>query len=160
MVRSIGADHVIDYTKEDFTKSKQRYDLVLDMVGNHALSEYRRVLNPEGIFVIVGGPDGHWIGPLASPIKAFMLSPFVSQEFVMILAELNKEDLTILRDRMQAGKVTPVIDRRYRLSEVPAAVSGRTTRSRKSSDTFAIERCRVPSLQTPEARPPRGGRAE
>lgn len=122
MVRSIGADYVIDYTQEDFTKSEQRYDLIVDMVGNHALLEYKRVLNPEGIFVIVGGPDGKWLGPLASPIKALMLSPFVSQEFGMMLAELNQEDLTILRDLMQAGKVTPVIDRRYRLSEVPAAI--------------------------------------
>jgi NADPH:quinone reductase-like Zn-dependent oxidoreductase len=123
MVRSIGADHVIDYTREDFTKNGQRYDLILDNVGNHSLLEYRRVLNPKGIFVIVGGQnDGRWIGPMAAPIKASLLSPFVSQEFVMILAELNKEDLTIVRDLMQAGKVTPVIDRRYKLSEVPAAI--------------------------------------
>ena len=124
MVRSLGADHVIDYTQEDFTKSAQRYDLILDNVGNHSLLEYRRVLNPRGIFVIVGGPDeGRWIGPMTSPIKASLLSPFVSQKFVMILAELNKEDLTVLRDLMQAGKVTPVIDRRYKLSEVPEAIA-------------------------------------
>jgi NADPH:quinone reductase-like Zn-dependent oxidoreductase len=123
MVRSIGADHVIDYTQEDFTKGGQRYDLILDTVGNHSLLEYKRVLNPNGIFVIVGGPNnGQWIGPIATPIKALMLSPFVSQKFVPLLAELNKEDLTIMRDLMQTGKVTPVIDRRYRLSEVPAAI--------------------------------------
>ena len=123
MVRSIGADHVIDYTQEDFTKGGQRYDLILDTVGNHSLLEYRRVLTPKGIFVIVGGPNsGQWIGPLATPIKALMLSPFVSQKFVPFLAELNKEDLTIMRDLMQTGKVKPVIDRRYRLSEVPEAI--------------------------------------
>ena len=123
MVRSIGADHVIDYTQEDFTTAGQRYDLILDTVGNHSLLEYRRVLNPKGIFVIVGGPNnGQWIGPLVTPIKALMLSPFVSQKFVPFLAELNKEDLTVMRDLMQAGKVTPVIDRRYKLSEVPAAI--------------------------------------
>ncbi len=123
MVRSIGADHVIDYTQEDFTNSEQRYDLILDNVGSHPLLEYRRVLNPKGIVVVVGGPsNGQWIGPMANPIKAVVLSPFVGQKFVMLLAELNKEDLTILRDLMQAGKVTPVIDRRYRLSEVPAAI--------------------------------------
>jgi NADPH:quinone reductase-like Zn-dependent oxidoreductase len=123
MVRSIGADHVIDYTQEDFTLSGQRYDLILDTVGNHSLLEYRRVLNPNGIVVIVGGPsDDPWIGPLTSLIKAILLSPFVSQKFVMMLAELNEADLAIMRDLMQAGKVTPVIDRRYRLSEVPAAL--------------------------------------
>jgi NADPH:quinone reductase-like Zn-dependent oxidoreductase len=123
MVRSIGADHVIDYTQEDFTKGGKRYDLVLDTVGNHSLLEYRHVLIPKGIFVIVGGPNnGQWIGPMATPIKAMMLSPFVSQKFVPFLAELKKEDLAIMRDLMQTGKVTPVIDRRYSLSEVPAAI--------------------------------------
>jgi NADPH:quinone reductase-like Zn-dependent oxidoreductase len=123
MVRSIGADHVIDYTQEDFTQGGQHYDLILDNVGSHSLLEYRRALNPKGIFVIVGGPsNGQWIGPLSIPIKALMLSPFVSQKFLPFLAELDQKDLTILGDLMQAGKVTPVIDRRYKLSEVPAAI--------------------------------------
>jgi NADPH:quinone reductase-like Zn-dependent oxidoreductase len=123
LIRSIGADHVIDYTREDFTQSGQRYDLILDNVGSHSLSEYRRVLKPKGTLVIVGGPTGDpWIGPLVQPIKAGILSPFVSQEFVMILAELNKEDLEVLSGLMRARKVTPVIDRRYRLSEAPAAI--------------------------------------
>jgi NADPH:quinone reductase-like Zn-dependent oxidoreductase len=122
MVRSIGADHVIDYTQEDYTRSGQRYDLIIDMVGNHSLSENREVLTPEGNFVMVGGSKGNWIGPLMGPIKALMLSPFVGQNFVMLLAKLNKEDLIILGDLMQTGKVKPVIDRRYRLSEVTAAI--------------------------------------
>jgi NADPH:quinone reductase-like Zn-dependent oxidoreductase len=122
MVRSIGADHVIDYTQEDYTKSGQRYDLIIDNVGNHSLLVNRRVLNPDGIFVIVGGPKGQWLGPLMRPIKALILSPFVGQEFVMLLAELRKDDLALLGDLMQAGKLKPVIDRRYRLSEVPAAI--------------------------------------
>jgi NADPH:quinone reductase-like Zn-dependent oxidoreductase len=122
MVRSIGADHVFDYTQEDYTESGQRFDLILDMVGNHSLLANRRVLNPEGIFVIIGGPKGQWLAPLMGPIKAMILSPFVGQEFVMILAKLRKDDLAILGDLMQAGKVTPVIDRRYPLSEVPAAI--------------------------------------
>jgi NADPH:quinone reductase-like Zn-dependent oxidoreductase len=122
MVRSIGADHVIDYTQEDYTRSGQRYDLIIDMVGNHSLSENREVLTPEGNFVVVGGSKGNWIGPLMGPIKALMLSPFVGQNFVMLLAKLNKEDLIILGDLMQTGKVKPVIDRRYRLSEVTAAI--------------------------------------
>jgi hypothetical protein len=125
MVRSIGADQVIDYTREDFTKSDQRYDLILDNVGNHSLLEYRSVLKPKGILVTVGGggPDDRWFGTFFSrPIKAFILSPFVSQKFEMLLAELNKEDLTVLSDLMQAGKLKPIIDRRYSLSEVPEAL--------------------------------------
>jgi NADPH:quinone reductase-like Zn-dependent oxidoreductase len=124
MVRSIGADHVIDYTKQDFTQGAQRYDLILDTVGNHPLLEARRVMNPKGVFVIVGGPnDGMWLGPMISPIKAFMIAPFVSQRFVMVLADVNRTaDLNILRDLMQAGKLTPVIDRQYGLDEVPAAI--------------------------------------
>ncbi len=122
MVLSIGADYVVDYSKEDYTESGKRYDLIIDMVGNHSLSANRRALEPDGTFVIVGGGKGNWLGPMMSPIKALMLSPFVGQEFVMILAQLREDDLKILGDLMQAGKVTPVIDRRYRLSEVPAAI--------------------------------------
>lgn len=123
LVRSIGADRVIDYTQEDFTQGSQRYDLILDNVGNHSLSQYRRILQPKGTLVMVGGPSGDpWIGPLAQPIKASLLSPFVSQELVMFLAELNRDDLEVLSGLMQAGKVTPVIDRRYTLSEAPTAI--------------------------------------
>ena len=123
MVQSIGADHVIDYTKEDFTKGDQRYDLIVDNVGSHSLSEYKRVLNPKGNFVMVGSTDkGKWIGGMSTPLKAFMLSPFVSQKMVFMLAELTPEDLTKIGDLMQTGKVTPVIDRRYKLNEVPAAI--------------------------------------
>ncbi len=123
MVRSIGADYVIDYKKEDFTRSDKRYDLIVDNVGNHPLLAYKRILDPDGIFVIVGGPKhNQWIGPLTSPVKAMLLSPFVSQEFVKFFADLNKEDLTFIGDLMQAGKVTPVIDRTYKLSEVPEAI--------------------------------------
>ena len=122
MVRSLGADHVLDYKKEDYTESGQRYDLIIDNVGNHSLLANRSVLNPDGIFVIVGGSNGDWLGPLMGPIKALMLSPLVGQDFVLLLAELRKGDLAILADFMQSGKLTPVIDRRYRLSEVPAAI--------------------------------------
>ena len=122
MVRSIGADHVIDYTQDDYTKSGQRYDLIIDNVGNHSPLANRRALDPDGILVMVGGAKGNWLAPLMGPIKALMLSPFVDQEFVLILARLRKDDLAILRDLMQTGKVTPVIDRRYRLSDVPAAI--------------------------------------
>jgi NADPH:quinone reductase-like Zn-dependent oxidoreductase len=122
MVRSIGADHVFDYTIEDYTESGDQYDLIIDMVGNHSLTANRHALKPNGIYVTVGGGKGNWIGPMLSPIKALALSPFVDQKFVLLLADLQKDDLAILGDLMQAGKVTPVIDSRYRLSEVPAAI--------------------------------------
>jgi NADPH:quinone reductase-like Zn-dependent oxidoreductase len=122
MVRSIGADHVIDYTKDDFTKSNQKYDVMIDNVGNHSLSECRRVLNEKGIYVMVGGLPGRWIDPLPRALYASLLSRFVSQDMRMILAHMKNEDLTIVRDLMQAGKVTPVIDKRYKLSELPVAI--------------------------------------
>lgn len=125
MVRSIGADHVIDYTKEDFTKSGQRYDVIYDTVGNRSLSDLRRVLVPNGIAILIGGGgpnSGGVIGPLADPIKAFLYSPFVSQKFVFFLAEIRKEDLATMRELMEAGRVKPVIDRTYTLSQAPEAI--------------------------------------
>jgi len=121
MVRSIGADRVIDYTQQDFTKLGQRYDIIFDCVGNHSLSACRRVLNPNGICVLVGAPHKVWI-VLIRALKALVLSRFVSQNFVMFIARRSKEDLTILQKLMEAGKVTPVIDRRYSLNEVPEAI--------------------------------------
>jgi NADPH:quinone reductase-like Zn-dependent oxidoreductase len=123
MVRSIGADHVIDYTKEDFTAGENRYDLIVDTVATHSLLEYTHVLNPHGRVVTVGGPSGNWmLGMLAGWIYTRMLSPFVSQESSMMLAEFNQHDMGVLADLLQAGKVTPVIDRIYKLSEVPEAI--------------------------------------
>jgi len=123
MVHSIGADRVIDYTREDFTQDSRRYDLILDTVGNHSLSEFRRVLTPTGTLVIVGGgSDGKWIGPFVAPVKAMLYSHFVSQNLTFMLAEMTQKDLEVLRELMQSGKVTPVIDRRYQLSDVPAAI--------------------------------------
>jgi NADPH:quinone reductase-like Zn-dependent oxidoreductase len=126
MVRSLGADHVIDYTKEDFTKSDQRYDVILDNVANHSLSECRRVLNPNGKYVLIGGGgvnESRWLGPgLTHAFKAMFLSKFVSQQMGMMLAELNQKDLTFLADLMESGKVAPVIDKRYKLSELPQAI--------------------------------------
>jgi NADPH:quinone reductase-like Zn-dependent oxidoreductase len=126
MVRSLGADQVIDYTKEDFTKSDQRYDVILDNVANRSLSECRRVLKPNGIYVLIGGGganENRWLGPgLTQAFKAMVLSKFVSQKMGMMLAELNQKDLTFLADLMQSGKVTPVIDRTYKLSDLPDAI--------------------------------------
>jgi|HubBroStandDraft_4_1064222.scaffolds.fasta_scaffold17258_3 NADPH:quinone reductase-like Zn-dependent oxidoreductase len=123
MVRSIGANQVVDYTQEDFTKSARRYDVILDCVGNHSFSESRRVMNPRGIYVGAGGTSDNWmIGPLTGALKALVLSWFVSQKQVMVLAKPSKEDLTIMGELMAIGKVTPVIDRCYSLCEVPEAV--------------------------------------
>jgi NADPH:quinone reductase-like Zn-dependent oxidoreductase len=125
MVRSIGAVHVIDYTKEDFTKSDQRYDLIIDNVGNRSVLECRRVLNPAGIDVIIGGGgvnDDRWTGPLVGVIKMLVLKRFVTQDMSMMLAEMNNKDLTILADLIQTGKVKPVIDRTYTLSQLPEAL--------------------------------------
>src|SRR5436305_812113 len=125
LVRSLGADHVIDYTKEDFAKGEQRYDVILDNVPNHSLSECRRVLTPEGKYVMIGGGgpnDNRWIGPFGRIIQTMVMAPFVSQKMGMMMAQLTKSDLNILGDMMQSGKVKPVIDRTYKLSELPEAI--------------------------------------
>jgi NADPH:quinone reductase-like Zn-dependent oxidoreductase len=123
LVRSIGADHVIDYTQKDFTAGDERYDVIIDNVGNHSLLSLRGVLTPKGKLVMVGGSKGDWIGPLARPVKAMVLSPFVSQQLMMILAEFNQPDLNFLGELMRTGKMTPVIDRQYTLKELPAAMA-------------------------------------
>lgn len=123
MVQALGADHVIDYTKDNFTQGSQRYDVIVDTVGNHALADLRRVMPPRGRMVLVGGPsDGKWIGPLSGAIGVAAYSPFVSQDFTFFLAELTHKDLEVLRDLMQTGKLTTAIDRRYPLSETAAAI--------------------------------------
>lgn len=122
MVRSIGADRVFDYTREDFMQGGERYDVILDNVGNRALLDYRRVMKPTSVLVIVGGPEGAWIGPMVGPIKAVFVSPFIEQEVGMMLAEMNQKDLAELANLMRTGKMTPVIDRTYSLAEVPKAI--------------------------------------
>jgi NADPH:quinone reductase-like Zn-dependent oxidoreductase len=124
LVRSIGADHVIDYTQTDFTQGAARYDVIIDNVGNHPLLALRRVLEPDGTLVMVGGSgNGPWISPLLRPIGAAVLAPFVSQRFASLLAELNPEDLHELARLLAAGKLKVVIDQRYPLREVPAAIA-------------------------------------
>src|SRR2546429_2392159 len=120
MVRSIGADRVIDYVQQDFTKRGQRYDMIFDCVGNHSLLAHRRALNPNGVCVVAGA-KGLW-DFLTRALTAPVFSRLVTQKFVTFIAKLNKEDLTIMRELMATGKVTPVIDRRYSLSEVPEAM--------------------------------------
>jgi NADPH:quinone reductase-like Zn-dependent oxidoreductase len=124
MVRSIGADHVIDYTQEDFTKSGQHYDVMFDLVSNHSFSARRRILTPKGTYIGAGvlGLGGSMLRLLAHQIGELVLSPFASQKFVTLMAKLNQPDLTILGELISSGKVTSVIDKRYRLSEVPDAL--------------------------------------
>ena len=122
MVRSIGAVQVIDYTKEDFTQAGQRYDVILDLVGSSSLSDCRRALKPRGTYVVVGVRDmGRWFG-LGRQTKALLLSPFVRQRMCVFVVRRNREDLAVLKELVEAGKVMPVIGRRYTLREVPEAL--------------------------------------
>ena len=124
LVRSLGADHVVDYTREDFTRSGQRYDLLLDIAGSRSWSECRRVLDDKAIVVLVGAPKGNrWIGPLGHVASVHLASLGASQKVVFFVAKFSREDLMVLQELLEAGKVTPVIDRRYDLSEVPAALT-------------------------------------
>jgi len=123
IVRSIGSDHVIDYTREDFAQGEQRYDLILDIGGNSSLSRLRGTLTPKGSLVIVGGEtDGRWLGGTDRQLRAIVLSRFVGQKLGTFVSKENGEDLIVLKELIEADKVTPVIDRTYPLSEVPAAI--------------------------------------
>ena len=123
LVRSVGADQVIDYTQEDFAGGEHRYDAILDIGGNRPLSHLRRALTPRGRLVIVGGEtDGRWLGGTDRQLRAQLLSPLVSQKLGTFIASENAEDLKVLRDLVEAGKVTPAIDRTYPLGETPAAI--------------------------------------
>jgi NADPH:quinone reductase-like Zn-dependent oxidoreductase len=126
LVRSIGADHVIDYTKEDFTKTDQRYDLIFDLVGNHSFSERRRILNANGICVMAGLGGAGWHDGmamrLAGELNAYVRSRFVSQKFIAYIAQFNRQDMMVLADLLQSGKMTPVIDKTYKLSETADAL--------------------------------------
>jgi NADPH:quinone reductase-like Zn-dependent oxidoreductase len=123
VVASIGSVHVIDYTKQDFTAARQRYDVLIDIAGSRSLSATRRVLHRSGVRVGVGGPDkGRLVGPISRSARMVLLAPVVSQRTVFFLAQQNKADLTVLGELIGSGKVTPVIDRTYPLAEAADAV--------------------------------------
>ena len=123
LVRSLGADHVIDYTREDFADGEHQYDAILDIGGNSRLSHLRRALTPSGRLVIVGGEtDGRWLGGFDRQLRALLLSPVVSQKLGILTAKENAADLSVLRELVESGKVTPAVDRTYPLSEAAAAI--------------------------------------
>jgi NADPH:quinone reductase-like Zn-dependent oxidoreductase len=123
LVRSIGADHVIDYTREDFADGGQRYDLILDIGGNRSLTHLRRALTRQGTLVLVGGEGGgRWIGGMDRQLRALAISPFVGQRLRMLIAREHYEELQVLTELIEAGKITPVVDRTYTLSEAADAI--------------------------------------
>jgi NADPH:quinone reductase-like Zn-dependent oxidoreductase len=124
LVRRIGADHVVDYTREDVTQGSERFDVVLDMIGSYPLLSYRRVLNPHGTLVVVGSPStDRWIGAMSGWIKATLIRPFVGQHYDVLMADANRtQDLDTLAELMRSGQVTPIIDRTYALADTAEAM--------------------------------------
>ena len=123
LVQSLGADHVLDYTREDFADGRNRYGSILDIAGNRSLSHLRRALAPEGTLVIVGGEGGgKWFGGIDRQLRAQMLSLFVRQKLGTLIAIARKDDLQVLREFLEAGTVKPVVDRTFPLSEVAEAI--------------------------------------
>jgi NADPH:quinone reductase-like Zn-dependent oxidoreductase len=123
LVRSLGADHVIDYTREDFADGARRYDMVLDIGGNASLSRLRRALTPKGTLVIAGGESGgRWLGGTDRQLRAIVLSRFVDQTLTTFISSENHRDMVALKELIEAGSVTPVVDRSFPLAEVPDAM--------------------------------------
>ena len=123
LVRSIGADHVLDYTRDDFADGSRQYDVILDIAGNAPLSRLRRALAPTGTLVILGGEDnGRWTGGMGRQLRALLLSPFVRQHLRTVFPQENGADIAVLTDLVAAGTITPVVDRAYPLGEVPKAI--------------------------------------
>jgi NADPH:quinone reductase-like Zn-dependent oxidoreductase len=140
LVRSLGADHVIDYTRDDFTLRPDHYDLIVDLSGNHSLSAYRRVMTPAGIYVIAGDTSkGSWAGPLAAFGKALVVSRFVKQKLVPFIATLSQPDLATLAGMLQSGKVKPVIDRQYPLEQIAAAIRYQQTGHARGKVVVTVE---------------------
>ena len=123
MIRSIGADHVIDYTKDDFTKNGKQYDILLDIAGSRTWKEYKRVLKPKANFVIVGGQKGNkWIGPLANTLRLKIAAMGSSQQVAFFIANFTREDLNLLREMVEAGKIKPVVEKVYPLGQAVDAM--------------------------------------
>lgn len=141
MVSAIGADHVIDYKQQNFTRLGKRYDLILDNVGNHSLGDLRNALQPNGTLVMVGASSmGNFVGPLWRPLAARVMDPFVSQSFKGFLAKLRQADMITLAELMQAGKMKPQIDRVYTLDELPEAIEYSETGHARAKIVIQIQR--------------------
>jgi NADPH:quinone reductase-like Zn-dependent oxidoreductase len=138
MVRSIGADQVIDYTQEDFTRTGQRYDLILEMAGNRSLADLRRALGPRGTLVLVGGSGGKWFMGTGRTLRAVLTSPFVGQRLRWFFSRPRGADLVVLKELIEAGKLTPVIDRTYPLSEGREAISHVGERSTQGKTVITV----------------------
>ena len=139
LVRSLGADHVLDYTQQDITQDAQRYDLFLDCIGNHPLLACRRILKPKGIYVAVGGPIHNWLSPFDDLLKTIVLSAFVSQNFAPFFAKVTAQDLNAVAQLTASGKVTPVIEKVYPLREVPDAIRSIETRHTRGKIVIALD---------------------
>ncbi|MCH9695642.1 MAG: NAD(P)-dependent alcohol dehydrogenase [Gammaproteobacteria bacterium] len=122
LVTSLGADRVYDYTRENYTEGDEKFDVIVDMVGNHPHLDNLGVLESDGILVMVGGAKGDWVAPLKGPLKAMMLGPFVDQEMITLLAGMDAEELAELGEYMAAGDMTPVIDQRFSFAEIEDAI--------------------------------------
>ena len=138
MVRSIGADHIIDYTQQDFTRTGQRYDLILEMARNRSLADLRRALTPKGTLVLVGGSGGKWFMGTGRTLRAVVLSLFVRQRLRSFFSKPRGEDLVVLKELIEAGKLTPVIDRTFALSETPEAISYVGERSTQGKTVITV----------------------
>jgi NADPH:quinone reductase-like Zn-dependent oxidoreductase len=138
MVESIGADHVIDYTQQDFARSGQRYDLILEMAGNRSLADLRRALTPKGTLVLVGGSGGRWFMGTGRTLRAVLVSPFVGQRLRSFFSKPKRTDLLVLKEFLEAGKVRPVIDRAFPLSETPEAISSVGERSTQGKTVITV----------------------
>ncbi len=144
LVRSLGADHVIDYKREDFTRNGRRYDLIIDNVGNRPLLACRRAMGPNARLVVVGAPDGRWVAPVVRVVAAKLLSQFGSRKFVPHLTDTTQADLVFLAELLEAGTISPVIDRRYPLSEVPDAIRYlETMRARGNRRRYPVRAARA-----------------
>jgi NADPH:quinone reductase-like Zn-dependent oxidoreductase len=139
LVLGLGADRVFDYKKENYTESEERYDLIIDMVGNHSLLDNSKVMKPTGRLVQVGGPSGDWVGPFRRMIEALLVTPFMDQEVVSILAQLTGDDLAILATLMSEEKITSRIDRRFPLAETAQAIAYSETGRARGKIIITVE---------------------
>jgi NADPH:quinone reductase-like Zn-dependent oxidoreductase len=123
LVRDLGADHVIDYKTQNYTEGEEHYDLIVDMVGNHSPRANSRVLKEGGRLVMVGGSKGDWVGPIGSPLKAFLAAPLIDHEMLLLMAQLSRDSMEELAGMMATGELTPVVDRTYPLETISEAIA-------------------------------------